>query len=83
MAYRLAPHRLLSWLSNTIQDHLLRNDTAHSGLCPPTSIISQGTDAMVWPTSHSDGGFSQLRLLFPTNKQNHHRACWEGALRQP
>jgi hypothetical protein len=37
----LAPHGLLSLLSYTTQDHLLRGGTTHSGLGPPPSVINQ------------------------------------------
>lgn len=55
-AYWLFLHGLLSLLSYTSQDHMLRGSTAHSELVPPISIINQENDPMDLPVAQSDGG---------------------------
>lgn len=41
--HALLPCLLLNYLSGTYQDHLSVSGTTHSGLGPPTLIISQET----------------------------------------
>lgn len=43
-AYWFVTHGLITLLSNTIQDHMLRGGTVRSELSPPTSGINQEND---------------------------------------
>lgn len=58
-AYWLAPQGLLDLLSYTTQDHLVRGDTFHNTLDPPTLTINQKASLVE--------EFSQLKFLFPDN----------------
>lgn len=64
-AYWIAPHDLLSLLSESIQDHMSRNGTTLGGLGPLTSIINRETLTKACPPANLIGAFSQLRFLLP------------------
>ena len=66
--YWLIPYGLLSLLSYTIQDHVSRGTTTHSGLGPHTSIINQEK----WPTGVSAGQFDEDDCSVETSSSQIH-----------
>jgi hypothetical protein len=63
-AYWLALCDILSLLSYSTLNHLLRNGATHNGLGAPTSIINQEEFSTNLLTCKSDG-VSQLRFFLP------------------
>lgn len=53
----------LSQISNTIQNHLPRDGTAHPGLDPPTPMISQAKAPPTCPQASLMEAISQLQVL--------------------
>lgn len=53
--------------SCTVQGHLLRSGTVHSGLGLPTSTISQKKCPISLPIGQSHGGIFSIEPLFPND----------------
>lgn len=77
---RLALSSLFSLLCYVTQAHLLRNNTAHSGLGPRTSIITQEYSVQECSLANVPNPIPQLKFLFlgylglhqvDTNKPGH------------
>lgn len=59
----VAPYGLLKLHAYTTQDHIPRNGTAHSGLCPPIPIIDQENVPIGLPMGQPDVGKSSVKAL--------------------